>query len=91
MEKLEKIVVGFARKHPVITSVALIKLAESALIASAYMIWPDETSNAMNCLYQTGKHCCNAFYPVSPVIASYQKEIADSIRHLPSVLRAIYI
>ena len=77
MEQLENMVSKFARKHPIITSVALIKLGQSALVATAYAIWPEESNHILNHACQMGK---NYYEVVSPVFASYPREIFNSAK-----------
>ncbi len=86
MVRLENLVVAFAKKHPIITSIALIKLAQSAIVVGAYCIWPEETSRVLNHAYATGKECRNF---LSPILISYQNEIINSLRDFPATLRII--
>lgn len=77
MEKLEKKVLRFARKHPVLTTLALAGLAKSACFAAIYIAFPDETSKTADSLYE---HVKNYGLASAPLLASYTREILSVAR-----------
>ena len=86
MEKLENRVSEFAKKHPIITTVALVKLAQSSLVAGAYLLWPDETCRVIGHTYEA---TIDYILAPSPLFMSYAKEIANVARTPITALRLL--
>jgi len=88
MEKLENIVKdarNIVNKHPVISTVAVMKVIDLAVFGAVYAIWPQETKQVLNHAYGVAQ----STMPITLSLANLQKEILDVCKN-PNTLKNVY-